>query len=95
MQYSKLRTLLYLTISLTLLFAPFSLEMFQDGKTYAFSSRSHNKSSNTGEGIMPGITIVKDEPPPVHPTPEPATILLFGAGAAGLAAFRKKFRKKK
>ena len=95
MTYSKLKILFCLAVCLTVLFAPFLLEISQDGKTYAFSSRGHNKSSNTGEAITPGYTIEKGEPtPPVHPTPEPATLLLFGAGAVGLAAF-KKFRKKK
>jgi len=94
MPYSKLRTLLYLTISLTLLFAPFSLEILQDGKTYAFSSRSHNKSSNTKDKPMVEITPVNDGPTAPSPVPEPATMLLVGAGALGLAAFRKKFRKK-
>jgi hypothetical protein len=98
MPYSKLRTLLYLTISLTLLFAPFSLEILQDGKTYAFSSRSNNKDSNRGDKDMHGYTPVNDDPtndnPAPAPVPEPATMLLVGAGALGLAAFRKKFRKK-
>jgi len=30
----------------------------------------------------------------VSHAPEPATMILFGAGALGLAAYRKKFRKK-
>ena len=94
MPYSKLRTLLYLTISLTLLFAPFSLEILQDGKTYAFSSRSHNKDSNTKDKAMFGYTPVNDEPTAPAPVPEPATMPLVGAGALSLAAFKKKFRKK-
>ena len=78
------------------LFAPFLPEISQDGKAYAFSSKSGNKSSNAvGKASAPGYTITKGEPPAVHPTPEPATLLLFGAGAVGLAALRKKFTKKK
>lgn len=96
MTCSKLKILFCLTVCLTVLFAPFLLEISQDGKTYAFSSRSGNKSSNLGDGsrTIGGYNIVKDEQPPIHATPEPATILLFGVGAVGLAAFRKKFRKK-
>jgi hypothetical protein len=32
--------------------------------------------------------------PPINHTPEPATLLLFGAGLAGLGVFGKKFRKR-
>jgi len=76
------------------LFAPFSLEILQDGKTYAFSSRSHNKDSNTKDKAMFGYTPVYDEPTAPAPVPEPATWLLVGAGAAGVAVLRKKFKKK-
>ncbi|NOQ19276.1 MAG: PEP-CTERM sorting domain-containing protein [Desulfobacterales bacterium] len=94
MTYSKLKILFYLTISLMLLFAPFLLDISPDGKAYAFSSRSHNKSSNTGDKDTFGYTPVNDEPTAPAPVPEPATWLLVGAGAAGVAVLRKKFKKK-
>jgi hypothetical protein len=94
MLYSKLRIIFCLTVCLTILFAPFLLEISQDGKTYAFSSRSHNKSSNTKDKAMFGYTPVNDGPTAPAPVPEPATWLLVGAGAAGVAVLRKKFKKK-
>ena len=98
MTYSKLKILFCLTVCLTVLFAPFFLEISQDGKTYAFSSRSHNKGSNAGDkASAPGYILVKEPTnnnPAPSPVPEPATLLLVGAGAVGLAAFRKKFKKK-
>ena len=93
----KLKLFLCLTVCLMLLFAPFLLDISQNGKVYAFSSRSHNRSSNIGESSTFGYTLPATEEPtndsPVR-VPEPATWLLVGAGAAGMAAFRKKFSKK-
>jgi hypothetical protein len=98
MLYSKLKILFCLTVCFTILFAPFLLEIFQDGKTYAFSSRGNNKSSNRGDKATFGFTPVPDGPtndnPVTAPVPEPATWLLVGAGAAGVAVLRKKFKKK-
>jgi hypothetical protein len=96
MTYSKLKILFYLTISLMLLFAPFLLDISPDGKAYAFSSRSHNKSSNTGDKDTFGYTPVNDGPTDNTPVrvPEPTTWLLIGGGLIGIAALRRKFKKK-
>jgi hypothetical protein len=96
MTYSKLKVLFYLTVSLMLLFAPFSLEIFPGGETYAMGSWFSQERSNNGPAGQIKVATQRgpESSPPVHPTPEPATMLLVGAGALGLAAFRKKFKKK-
>ncbi len=104
MTYSKLKILFYLTVSLMLLFAPFSLEIFPGGETYAMGKWFSQDRSNSGSArhvrvASPEPKSGGPEPSPATgaptPVPEPATMLLVGAGAVGLAAFRKKFRKKK
>ena len=100
MSYSKLKIFLCLSVCLLFLFGPFLLEIAQDGKAYAGgSSKGNKKSSNFKSKAGPenfGYKMPEEDgsQPPVHPTPEPATWLLFGAGAAGLAAYEKKFKKK-
>ena len=97
MTHSKLKILFCLTVCLTVLFAPFLLEIFPGGETYAMGSWFSQDRSNSGSAgqVKVSSSTGPESSPPVHPTPEPATLLLFGAGAVGLAAFRKKFRKKK
>ena len=96
MIHAKLKMLFYLTVSLTLLIAPFSLEIFPGGETYAMTQWfSHDRSDNGSAGnVRVANSGGTQSTAPVHPTPEPATLLLFGAGAVSLAALRKKFRKK-
>jgi hypothetical protein len=91
---SKMKIMIFLTMVVMLLFTPFLLDISPGGKAQAMGwlGGSSGGSDPETKPLGPGEKGPESNSP--APVPEPATMLLFGAGAVGLAAFRKKFRKK-
>jgi hypothetical protein len=84
---SKFKTLFCIAVGVTLLCVPLALEISPAGNAYALIG------SGGGNGGGNDNTISGTGAPTSH-APEPTTMLLFGAGAVGLVAYRK-YRKKK
>ena len=94
----KLKTLVFVALSLTFLVAPFALDFTPTGKAYALgggggSGSGGNEPTATQQMVTDyKVQDVGNKAP--HPTPEPGTIALFGVGLIGVAIYaRKKFKK--
>ena len=101
MMYSKFKILFCLAVCLTMLLSPFTLDIIPDGKTQAYRSRSGDdgyfQMRKKPKTIWSNYKQLKTEgeagAQTIHQVPEPATMLLVGAGLTGLAIFRRKIKK--
>lgn len=101
MTFSNLKILFYLTISLTLLFAFFSSETLPVSATSTIDVLKERGESGSASFVAfsnwdqdperSNSSANKSASAPVH---QPATLILVGIGAIGIAALRKKFNNK-
>jgi hypothetical protein len=104
MMSTSLRIIFILTISLALLIAPVALEIDLGGKAHAMGALKGGQGhpdggagGNFSSGKIAKTYRHNNPKGPVSqpsPVPEPTTMLLFGAGAIGMAALKRKFNKK-
>jgi hypothetical protein len=101
MIYSKIKMLIYLTMFVMLLFTPFLLDISPDGKAHAMGWLGSSAGGSRSSGSQLASSEPESQPlqsdpgtRPPTPVPEPATMLLVGGGALGLAALGRKFKKK-